>query len=374
GVEGLVDNLYCGAELVVDADHGKVVIGPNNATRENYKIALQEKKHEKSVIKDIIKAKSCTSDDHKIEIHANIGSTDQIPDVAKFKAHGVGLLRTEFVFLQKYIAPTEEEQIEIYKKIIEDVGPKKVVTFRVLDIGGDKKVAYMVSKDEENPYLGIRGIRFLLREKVFFKTQLRALLRLSHLSRFRILYPMISNYSELMEIKVILKDTIAELAMENYIVDEKNIQHGIMIEVPSAVLMLDILLPEVDFASIGTNDLLQYTIAVDRNNRELTGVYNKLSPALLQFLNIISKKCKKAGKPLSVCGEIAGNSRYTLPLIGLGITELSMTSTMIPYVKDVIMHNSMSKAKRLANKLLKMKSAEEVENYISQTVIKKVLS
>lgn len=365
GLTGLVDKIFCGADAVVDADHGKVVLGPSEETRQKYKLALIDKKYDKLIMNSIIKADSMTTDGVEVNLFSNIGSIEKIVNVAKYRSRGIGLLRTEFVFFQRSVAPTEDEQFEIYRKIIEEVGPRKMVTFRVLDIGGDKKVGYLDLKEEENPYLGIRGIRFLLREKVFFKTQLRALMRLSHISRYRILYPMISDCNEVIEIRRFIDEITAELASEGYVVQESNIEHGIMIEVPSAVLMLDSLLPKVDFVSIGTNDLLQYTIGIDRNNRELTSVYNQLSPALLRLIKMIVDTCDKAGKPLSICGEIAGNARYTLPLLGLGIKDFSMTSTMIPYVKDVIINNSMKKAVRIAKRLLKCSSSAEVEEYLS---------
>jgi phosphotransferase system enzyme I (PtsI) len=297
-----------------------------------------------------------------VEIGANIEFVEEIPSAIEHGADGVGLYRTEFIFINREKLPTEREHFLNYVRVIEGKG-MKWSTIRTFDLGGDKFVSDAKLAKELNPVMGLRAIRFCLQEIELFKVQLRAILRASAFGKTRVLFPMISGVEEIRQVKKILQEVKKELEDENVPIGS-DIEIGIMIEVPSAVLVAGALAREVDFFSIGTNDLIQYTLAIDRINESVSYLYEPLHPAVLKMLRMIVEEGRQAGIRVAMCGEMAGEPAYALILLGLEINELSMHPMAIPRVKKVIRGATCAESKSLLEKVIKMSSAAEIEDYV----------
>lgn len=285
-----------------------------------------------------------------MELEANIGTPKDVEAALSNGAEGIGLFRTEFLYMDRNNLPTEDEQFEAYKKVVTSMGCKRV-TIRTLDIGGDKDIPYLGLEKEENPFLGWRAIRFCLDRPEIFKTQLRAILRASAYGKVSIMYPMISDIEEVRKANKLLEEAKSELR-SNGIPYDLNIEVGIMVEIPSAALTADILAREVDFFSIGTNDLTQYTLAVDRGNQRVRGYYNYFQPGVLRLIKYCIEQAHKHGIYTAMCGEMAGDPEATKILLGLGLDVFSMSASSIPLVKDVIRNTTMEEARALAEKAL----------------------
>lgn len=356
-----------GDTVVVDGLKGQAVINPTDDELAAYK---KQQEDYQAYIKELAELKeleAVTTDGHKVELVGNIGSPNDTDGVHKNGGRGVGLYRTEFLYMNSDTMPDEEKQYEAYKAVIESFDGDPVI-IRTLDIGGDKKLPYLPLEEEMNPFLGFRAIRLCFREVDMFKTQLRAILRASAFGNALIMFPMISGVSEVRQAKGILAECMKELDEKGQAYD-KNIRVGVMIEIPSAAVTSDIIAREVDFFSIGTNDLCQYTLAVDRMNQEVSYLYNPLHPAILRLVKtVIDASHAREGLFTGMCGEMAGDPMATLILLGLGMDEFSMSASSIPQVKKIIRSVSYEDAKAIAEKALNLETGEEVKEMVQAKI------
>jgi phosphotransferase system enzyme I (PtsI) len=334
GLKNITSELKQGDMVIVDGEKGEVIINPDEATIEEYNKKKELFEIEKQELKKLIKFKSVTSYGKEIPVAANIGSPKEVDKVVENGADGIGLFRTEFLFMNRNSMPSESEQFEAYKYVLEKMG-KKPVIIRTLDIGADKQVGYLKQPTEVNPHLGYRGIRLCLGQTELFKTQLRALLRASIYGNLKIMFPMISGIDEIIQIKQIIKECTKELTASGQTF--KKVQIGIMIEVPAAAIMAEELAQHVDFLSIGTNDLIQYTLAADRMNEKISYLYDHSNPAVLKLIKMTVEGARKAGKWCGICGEMAGDEKYIQLLVDYGLDELSMGVPSILKAKKVIL-------------------------------------
>lgn len=344
--------------IILDGNEGLIIINPDESILKDYKEKI---KYQQILKKELIKYKNIdtkTMDGIKVEVSCNIGSIEDLNTALENGAEGIGLFRTEFLYMSKDKLPTEDEQFNVYKEVLENMNKKSVI-IRTLDIGGDKKLPYLKIDNELNPFLGYRAIRLCLGTKDIFKVQLRALLKASNYGNLKIMFPMICNLEEIREAKKLLEECKEELKRENIEYDHK-VQVGIMIEVPSAAIISDILAEEVDFLSIGTNDLMQYTLAVDRMNEKVSYLYDFYNPAVLRLINIIVRNANQKGKYVGMCGEMAGKKELIPLLIGMGLRELSMNASSILEVRKEINNLKFQKCRELANKLDKLRTSKEV--------------
>ena len=356
-----------GDTVVVDGLKGQAVINPTDDELAAYK---KQQEDYQAYIKELAELKeleAVTTDGHKVELVGNIGSPNDTDGVHKNGGRGVGLYRTELLYMNSDTMPDEEKQYEAYKAVIESFDGDPVI-IRTLDIGGDKKLPYLPLEEEMNPFLGFRAIRLCFREVDMFKTQLRAILRASAFGNALIMFPMISGVSEVRQAKGILAECMRELDEKGQAYD-KNIRVGVMIEIPSAAVTSDIIAREVDFFSIGTNDLCQYTLAVDRMNQEVSYLYNPLHPAILRLVKtVIDASHAREGLFTGMCGEMAGDPMATLILLGLGMDEFSMSASSIPQVKKIIRSVSYEDAKAIAEKALNLETGEEVKEMVQAKI------
>lgn len=346
-------------QVVVDGRSGIVIINPSKETIAEYR---QSKKKLKIQVKGLQKSnvlEAVTIDGYKIKLSANVEMYNELDTLSQYGGEGIGLFRSEYLFLAKDAFPTEDEQFLIYRSIVEkmDGHPSVIRTF---DIGGDKLGNFNMSRYEKNPYLGCRAIRLMLRERVVFKTQIRAILRASAFGDVCILFPMISGVLELREAKLLVEEAKNDL-LQKGIPFARNILIGCMIEVPSAAITCDILAKESDFFSIGTNDLVQYALAVDRGNPAMSYLYNPAHPSIIRMIKLVVEEGNRAEKPVAVCGEIAADRRFTSLLLGLGVHELSISPPSLPFVKEVIRRSSILKARQLAEHVLTLSTDIEIE-------------
>lgn len=369
GLRDISFRVKSGDTLIIDGSHGVVIINPDDDTIKEYeekKRLFDEFKVGLTWLKDL---HGQTNDGYRIDIAANIELPQEIEIVKNEGAEGIGLYRTEFLYLDRADLPDEEEQLEAYLQVISQMKPYPV-TIRTLDIGGDKFLSHLGVPTEVNPFLGLRAIRLCLKHKEMFKIQLRALLRASNFGKMRIMFPMISELEELRQVKKILEEVKQELKIEKVCFDP-NIEMGIMIETPSAAMTADVLANEVDFFSIGTNDLIQYTIAIDRINEQLVHLYNPLHPAILRLINYTIESAHKRGIWVGMCGEMVGDPLFTVILVGMGLDELSMSSGSIPKIKEIVRSINIFEAKELAQKILKLQTTNEIENVLKEVMYKK---
>lgn len=368
GAAGVLSMVRDGQLLLMNGSSGELEVEPDDEKIAETKRKMDQAavmKRELSAIKNL---KSKTTDGHSIELVANIGLPADTEKALEYGAEGVGLFRTEFLYMDRNGQPDEEEQFEAYKKVLEDMAGKPVI-IRTLDIGGDKEISYFNFEKEENPFLGYRAIRICLEDTELFKTQLRAILRASAFGNALIMFPMISGSGEVATAKSILEDAKAELRAKQQAFSE-TIRVGIMVEIPSAAVLADQLAEEVDFFSIGTNDLTQYTLAVDRGNRKVSNLYNSFHPALLRLFKTVIDASENKGRFTGMCGELAGNPLATLLLLGMGFHELSMSPGSILRVKKIVTSVSMKQAREIARRAMEMKSAEEIETCLREELIR----
>jgi phosphotransferase system enzyme I (PtsP) len=366
-VDGLMDNVHQGDLLIVDGNSGGVHVNPNpEVVREYDRLEhdYAELNRELGELKDL---PAETTDGHRVSLYANIGLLSDVAFANLHGAQGVGLYRTEIPFLSHRDFPSEEEQYALYQRVVEGMAGKPV-TIRTLDIGADKYPTYMRSvATEPNPFLGWRSIRISLEVEEIFKTQLRAILRVGDLGRVRMLVPMISSLEEIQKVKELLAEAKNELQREGTPFD-RQMELGIMVEVPAAVQLAERFLREVDFLSIGTNDLIQYLLAVDRSNRKVASLYEPLHPAVLSALNATIEAGKREGKRVGMCGEMAADPLCALLLLGMGLEEFSMGSLYIPVIKKALRSTSYQAAKSAAQIVLKMDAVGEIKRYLFEQI------
>src|SRR5213592_3904605 len=362
GCEHLIETVQEGDDLIVDGNSGVVYVNPPVDIEREYERLGREYSAFNQKLETLKHLPAETSDGRRLSLYANIGLIADLLLAHRHGAQGVGLYRTEFPFLTYREFPDEEEQYDLYARVVRGMEGKPV-TIRTLDVGADKYPAYMQVPREDNPYLGWRSIRISLEMPEFFKVQLRAILRAAALGRVRIMFPMISSVEEIRRAKELLAEAKEELGREGREF-EPDVQIGMMVEVPSAVALANQLVREVDFFSLGTNDLIQYLLAVDRNNRKVAPLYEPLHPAVLSAVHEVVQAAKGAGKWVGMCGEMASDSLCTLVLLGFGLDDLSMGPFFIPVIKRIIRSVSYAAARNIARDVLEMATVKEVKGYL----------
>lgn len=362
GLKDISKKVKQGDTVIVDGYRGKVFVNPTKEQVEEYIKLKRDLKQEERLLQRLRGLPAVTKDNRRVEISANIGVPDDVKTALKYGAEGVGLFRTEFLYMNRDTLPTEDEQYEEYKRVALDMGGRPVI-IRTLDIGGDKDLPYFGFPKELNPFLGWRAIRMCLDRTDIFETQLRALLRASIHGNLKIMYPMISGIAEIRSANKILNEVKKDLDIKG-IPYKKDLEVGIMVEIPSAAIMADALIKEVDFFSIGTNDLTQYTLAVDRTNEKISDLYDPLHPSVLRLVRNVIEESHKAGKWTGMCGELAGDPMAAVVLLGLGLDEFSMSASSIPKIKQIIRNTTYEEAKRIADHVINMSTGQEVRDYI----------
>ncbi len=351
-----------GTLVALDAADGKLIVNPSANEIE----LLERKQRELEVAEEELKGKAMepalTVDGHRVEVVANVGNIDSVAETIEYGAEGIGLLRTEFLFVDRDEMPSEEEQYQAYKRVAEIMG-KRPVVIRTLDVGGDKPLAYVPMEREDNPFLGVRAIRLQRLYPELLKTQIKAILRAGIYGNLKLMLPMVANLEEVRWVKTIVDECKEELKAKG-VEFASNIEMGIMVEIPSAALMSDLLAKEVDFFSIGTNDLTQYALACDRGNKNLAYLFDSMDPAVLRLIKLTVDGAHAHGKWVGVCGEMAGEKEAIPVLIGLGVDELSMNAKLIPAAKALIRRISYEELKLLAQDALRLGTAKEVRELV----------
>ena len=361
-IEGIVDKVENGQKVVLDGTSGHVYLSPDEAILAEYTEKREKYLAEKAALAAFIGKESSTADGHVVELCANIGKPEDALKVVECDGEGVGLFRTEFLFMDRPQVPTEDEQFEAYKKVAETLEGKPVI-IRTLDIGGDKEIPYLGLGKEENPFLGFRAIRLCLQREDLYRPQLRALLRASAFGDIKIMVPMVTCVDEFRAVKKMLKEIMAELD-EKSIPYNKDIKVGIMVETPAASLMADVFAKEADFFSIGTNDLTQYTMAVDRGNPDVAYLYSTYNPAVLRSIERVIKAGKEGGAMVGMCGEAAADPLLTPLLLSFGLDEFSVSATSILATRKVISSWTMEEANAVAEKAMSMATEAEIQEYL----------
>ncbi|CAH0526631.1 phosphoenolpyruvate-protein phosphotransferase PtsI [Vibrio hippocampi] len=366
GTNDITAKVNNGDMLILDAMNNKIIINPSEAElaqAKQVKEAFKAEKEELAKLKDL---PAETLDGHRVEVCGNIGTVKDCDGINRNGGEGVGLYRTEFLFMDRTALPTEEEQYQAYKEVAEAMEGHSVI-IRTMDIGGDKDLPYMDLPKEMNPFLGWRAVRISLDRREILRDQLRGILRASAHGKLRIMFPMIISVEEIRALKEAIEEFKAELRVEGHAFDE-NIEIGVMVETPAAAAIAHYLAKEVSFFSIGTNDLTQYTLAVDRGNELISHLYNPLSPAVLTVIKQVIDASHKEGKWTGMCGELAGDERATLLLLGMGLDEFSMSGISIPKVKKVIRNANFADVKTMAEQALEMATAAEIEAHVEKFI------
>lgn len=358
-------------KVIIDGRTGDIVLNPNPETLTRYQLLQRQLLAHFQILEKASFLESETYDGYKVRLSANIEMINELEMLHQYGGSGVGLFRSEYMFLDKQSFPSEEEQFFIYKRIVEQMRGLPIV-IRTFDVGGDKLMLQQRHTVQEgNPYLGIRAIRFLLKEREIFKTQLRAILRASHYGDVSIMFPMISGLPELLEAKQLIVEAQQELEASGKKMVHK-IRIGCMIEVPSAAIIADLLAKECDFLSIGTNDLVQYCVAAERGNPAMSGLYTPTHPSVIRLMKLVVTQANQYSIPVTVCGEVAGDPRFTSLLLGIGIHELSVASRYLPIVKNAIRNTSILEACELAEKILTLTTSAEIQEILTQEYQKNV--
>jgi phosphotransferase system enzyme I (PtsI) len=371
GLENITHSVKEGDTVIIDGTAGLVIINPDKATKAKYE---RERERYLQVGRDLMKfanEPAVTLDGRRITLSANMELPDEIDSIKSHGADGIGLYRTEYLYLNRKALPNEEEQFESYKEVVSRMNPLPV-TLRTLDLGGDKFLSQLEMPREMNPFLGWRAIRFCLAMPNIFKTQLRAILRASAYGKAKIMYPLISGLEELQKANEMLEQCKVELEKKEIPFD-RNLEVGAMIEIPSAALTCDLLASEVDFFSIGTNDLIQYALAADRVNEKIAYLYDPAHPAVLRLIRDIIDAGHEFKVNVSMCGEMAADLELTLILVGLGLDEMSVSAVMLPEIKMAIRNIRYTDAKKIAKKALEFKTGRDVMHYAT-TELKKLLN
>lgn len=368
-VGDFLDKVANGDEIVLDGSEGMVYVNPETAVKEEYTAKRDAFLKEKKELEQYIGKPTVTKDGVHIELVANIGKPEDVEKVLQYDGEGVGLFRTEFLFMDRTSMPTEDEQFEAYKKVAVALAGKPVI-IRTLDIGGDKEIPYMGLKKDENPFLGYRAIRFCLdRREDVYKPQLRALLRASAFGNIKIMVPLVTCIEEYREAKALIEELKAELDGAG-IAYNKDIQVGIMVETAAASLIADIFAKEVDFFSIGTNDLTQYTMSVDRGNDKVSYLYSTFNPAVLRSIKRIITCAREAGIMVGMCGEAASDPMMIPLLLAFGLNEFSMSASAILYSRKLITNYSTEELQAVADQAMRFATTKEVEDYMREFVTK----
>ena len=368
GCAGILEAANHGDMIALDAVDGNVVVNPDADTVAAYEAKRAAFLEEKEALKVLKDAASVTTDGHHVELAGNIGTPNDVEGVLNNGGEGVGLFRTEFLYMNSQDFPTEEEQFVAYKAVLEGMGGRKVVV-RTMDIGGDKTLPYFTFPEEMNPFLGYRAIRVCLDKTDMFRTQLRALARASVYGKLCIMFPMIATIKEFKDAKAIFEEEKAKLIAEGVAVAD-NIEVGMMVEIPAAAALADQFAKHADFFSIGTNDLIQYSMAADRMSENVSYLYQPYNPSILRLIKMTIDGAHKEGKWAGMCGEMAGEPDAAAILLGLGLDEFSMSATSILKARKVINSLSYEEMKEVANNCLNFETADEVHEYVKSVINK----
>ncbi|VTU01103.1 phosphoenolpyruvate-protein phosphotransferase : Phosphoenolpyruvate-protein phosphotransferase OS=uncultured planctomycete GN=HGMM_F07G10C17 PE=3 SV=1: PEP-utilisers_N: PEP-utilizers: PEP-utilizers_C [Gemmataceae bacterium] len=363
GIGRFLSDVSGGDVVIVDGEEGILIINPDESTLARYEEKRTAERSRADRCDSLRDKPSATGDGIPVRLLGNIELAQEAAHCLERGAEGVGLYRTEFLYLNKTTDPTEQEHFEAYRQVVQTLGPTRPVVIRTLDLGADKFTSATGGAGEKNPFLGLRSVRLCLRKLDLFKTQLRALLRVATLGNVRVMFPMISTVEELRQCKTLLNEVKEDLE-DAGIPFKRDLSVGTMIEVPSAALMADVLAREVDFFSIGTNDLIQYTLAADRNNESVAHLYNATDPAVLRLIKRVVDAAEKEQIEVNVCGEMSGEPLYAPLLVGLGLRQLSVTPRKVPEIKRVIRQLRVDEARRLADQCLNMETARQVGSFL----------
>jgi len=366
GLEYITKVVRTNDDVIIDGATGLVIVHPDPEILNRYE---EKRRHFLDLREDFLQyatLPATTKDQKRVEIGGNIEFVEEIPSAVSHGAEGIGLYRTEFIYINREQLPTEEDHFQIYRHLVESQGIAWS-TIRTFDLGGDKFFSKPKVAKEMNPQMGLRAIRFCLKEIEMFRTQLRAIIRASAYGKVRVLFPMISGIEEIHQAKRIFNEAKGDLQAQGIPVGE-DIEIGVMIEVPSAVVVADVLAKEVDFFSIGTNDLIQYVLAIDRINERVTYLYEPLHPAVLRMIQQTVEAGHRAGIRVAMCGEMAGEPMYSMILLGLELDELSMNPVLIPRVKKIIRETTVEESKALLKRVMAFTSAVEIREYVEKTM------
>lgn len=364
GMGDISKNVKGGEKAILDGNEGVLIVNPSEEELSKYELLIKEQKEKKERLKEIKDKEAISTDGKKIEVSANIGNIEDLKLAIENGCDGVGLFRTEFLYMQNSDFPSEESQFEVYKEATQMLGDKPLI-IRTLDIGGDKGLDYFEFPKEDNPFLGYRAIRLCLDKKEMFKDQLRALVRASAFGNLKIMIPFVVNIDELKEARNLIEEIKKELD-EKGIAYNKDLDVGIMVETSASIIMADKFIKYADFFSIGTNDLTQYTLAVDRGNEHIADYYSNFNPAVLRAIKHVIDVSHKAGKWTGMCGAFASDTQATKLLLGLGLDEFSGSSAKIAEIKDTILTSSQEEESKFAETALDCELTEDVENLVKE--------
>ena len=363
GIPQVLDQVSDGQQAIVDGESGEVILSPDEDTLKRYTAQWKEQQEQKAMLSVYRDRKTQDADDRNYELYSNIGSVAEAQIALENGAEGIGLFRTEFLFMDRTAMPTEQEQYEAYKAV-SDIMQGKEVIIRTLDVGGDKEISYLKMESEQNPFLGWRAIRYCLEESDLFKVQLRALLRAgAEHKNIKIMLPLVTGVQEIRAAKQLLEECKQELAAQGIAYDD-NIQVGIMIETPAAALIADLLAKEAAFFSIGTNDLTQYTLAVDRGNAKVENLYTTLHPAVLRSIRSIIRAAKEAKIPVGMCGEAAADPALIPLLLEFGLDEMSVSASSILKTRKIVSQWSQKETAEVEQKAMQLDEPQAVEEYL----------
>jgi phosphoenolpyruvate-protein phosphotransferase (PTS system enzyme I) len=359
-----------GEMVIIDGDRGLVIVQPDEATLAQYRLGVEQNRTAAVRLEALRDLPATTADGVLVNLYGNIEFPYEVTHCVDRGAEGVGLYRTEFLYLGSEIEPTEEVHFQAYSQVLEAMRDKPV-TIRTFDLGADKVPHLPPPEDERNPCLGLRSIRLALRHLTMFRTQLRAILRASVLGNLRVMFPLISTLLELRQAKMVLADVMEDLD-EHQIEYNHSMPVGMMVEVPAAVVMIDRFVEEVDFLSIGTNDLIQYTLAVDRGNKDVVGLYNPADPAVLRLITMSIEAADKKQIPITMCGQMSGNATYTMLLLGMGLRHFSVTPAAVPEIKNICRQVTIADCREVSCRAATMENARDITNYLREELKRRV--
>ena len=363
GLSGMMKGVKHGDLIILDGDTGEVFLNPDKSIIDKYEKKKQEYFYFKNELKVFIGKPSKTKDDARVHILANVGTPKDVDSCIENDAEGIGLFRTEFLYMDRQDIPSEDEQFEAYKEVVSRMQGKPVV-IRTLDVGGDKDIPYLGLSKEDNPFLGYRAIRYCIDNVDIFKAQLRAILRASTYGHVKIMFPMIATLTELRRAKAILNEVRHDLKIENIAYDEK-METGIMVEIPACAIAADLFAKEADFFSIGTNDLIQYTMAVDRGNPKVSALYSHFNPSVLRLIKYVIDSAHKNGIPVGMCGEAASDPALIPVLVGMGIDDFSMNPSSVLKARSIVSNTTKADIADKVESILSLATAGEVEEYLN---------
>ncbi len=368
GVGPFLTDVSGGDTVIIDGDQGQIILRPDEETLAKYRHEVEEQRSLAAKLEVLRDLPAITQDGQIVQLMGNIEFPHEVEQCKQRGANGIGLYRTEFLYLGRDDDPSEENHYEAYAEVVQAMGDMPVV-MRTLDLGADKMRSLPDPEDERNPFLGLRSIRLALRNRDLFRTQLRAILRASALGEVRIMFPLIATIMELRQARMVLADAMEDLEEANVPFD-RAVKVGMMVEVPSAIMMMDRFVDEVDFFSIGTNDLIQYCLAVDRSNKDVANLYTAADPAVIRMIEMAVRTANQHNVPISMCGQMCGNPLYTMLLVGLGMRCFSVTPSAVPEIKRVCRSVSTDQCVRVAEHVLKLESARDVKNYLKEELHK----